>query len=110
MSFWRAAPPREGHPLWLENLTSSEFVFDFRTSAWYVATGRRNGMQTQTLTMAPTPARAFPVAEVKRRLRIELQRVAADASVLRPEWEPLLDSQRVVGTVLAIEDLFPSCR
>ncbi len=64
-------------------------------------------MTTQTLTMTPTAAPAFPAAEVKRRLRFELQKIADEASVLRPEWEPLLDSKRVVGTVLVLEDLFP---
>ncbi len=67
-------------------------------------------MATQTLTTTATTGAAFPAAEVKRRLRDELQKIADDASVLRPEWEPLLDSKRVVGTVLVIEDLFPSGR
>jgi hypothetical protein len=67
-------------------------------------------MATQTLTMSPTVAPAFPAAEVKRRLRVELQKIADDGSVLRPDWEPLLDSKRVVGTVLVIEDLFPACK
>jgi hypothetical protein len=65
-------------------------------------------MATQTLT---SPAAAdFPAAEVKYRLRLELEKIARDASLLRPPWEPLLDSKRVVGTVLVIEDLFPSCK
>ena len=63
---------------------------------------------TRTQTASGTPT--FPIAEVKRRLGIELQGIADDAAPLRPAWEPLLDSQRVVGTVLAIEDLFPSLR
>jgi hypothetical protein len=67
-------------------------------------------MATQTLTATAAAAQAFPAAEVKRRLRVELQKIADDASVLRPEWEPLLDSKRVVGTVLVIEDLFRSCK
>ena len=67
-------------------------------------------MATQTLTMSATAAPAFPSAEVKRRLRAELQKIADDAAVLRPEWEPLLDSKRVVGTVLVIEDLFPGIK
>src|SRR5207302_9036381 len=49
----------------------------------------------------------FPASELKRRLRKELVKIADEGSVLRPEWEPLLDSKRVVGTVLVIEDLFP---
>jgi hypothetical protein len=64
-------------------------------------------MASQTLNMTPATALAFPAAEVKRRLREELQKIADDGSKLRPEWEPLLDSKRVVGTVLVIEDLFP---
>jgi hypothetical protein len=67
-------------------------------------------MTTQTLTRTPTTALAFPAAEVERRLRVALQKIADDASVLRPEWEPLLDSKRVVGTVLVIEDLFPGIK
>jgi hypothetical protein len=64
-------------------------------------------MATQTLTVTATAAPVFPAADVKRRLREELQKIADEGSVLRPEWEPLLDSKRVVGTVLVIEDLFP---
>ncbi len=64
-------------------------------------------MTTQTLTVTATDAPVFPTTEVKRRLREELQKIAKDGSVLRPEWEPLLDSKRIVGTVLMIEDLFP---
>jgi acyl carrier protein len=60
-----------------------------------------------TPTLRPTSIPAFPAAEVKQRLGIELKKIADDAVALRPAWEPLLDSQRVVGTVLAIEDLFP---
>ena len=63
---------------------------------------------TQTLTRRPAPA--FPAEEVERCLRIELEKIADDAAVIRPEWEPLLDSLRVVGTVLVLEDLLPGCR
>jgi hypothetical protein len=64
-------------------------------------------MATQTLTVTPTAAQAFPAAEVKRLLRPELQKIADQGSRLRPGWVPLLDSKRVVGTVLVIENLFP---
>ncbi|MBL8792474.1 MAG: hypothetical protein JNM56_01075 [Planctomycetia bacterium] len=60
--------------------------------------------------MTEVAAPAFPGADVKRLLRVELQKIADEASVLRPEWEPLLDSKRVVGTVLVLEHLFPSFR
>lgn len=52
-------------------------------------------------------APVFPLAEAKRRLQIELQKIADQGSVIRPEWEPLLDSKRVVGAILALEGLFP---
>ena len=55
--------------------------------------------------MSMTIAPAFSLTEIERRLRIELEKIAADAALLRPEWEPLLDSQRVVATVLVLEDL-----
>jgi hypothetical protein len=64
-------------------------------------------MAIETLTTGAVAALGFPEAEVKRRLRIELQKIEAQGNFLRPEWEPLLDSKRVVGTVLALEDLFP---
>lgn len=53
---------------------------------------------------------SFPIAEVTQRLTAELAKIAEDNVILRPEWEPLLDSKRVVGTILAIEDLFPNCK
>lgn len=64
-------------------------------------------MATETLVKAEVAAPVFPVTEVKRRLQVELQKIADQASILRPEWEPLLDSKRVVGTVLVLEGLFP---
>jgi hypothetical protein len=67
-------------------------------------------MATQVITSAPIGALHFPAAEIRRCLSIELQKIADEAAVLRPEWEPLLDSRRVVGTVLAIENMLPSCK
>jgi hypothetical protein len=64
-------------------------------------------MATETRTAYEVAAPVFPAAEVKRRLRVELQKIADEGSVLRPEWDPLLDSRRVVGTVLVLEGLFP---
>ncbi len=67
-------------------------------------------MTTQTLTVTAAVAPAFPAEELKRLLRPELEKIAADSSILRPQWEPLLDSKRVVGAVLLIEDLFPDIK
>ena len=63
---------------------------------------------TNTVTVGSVAA--FPAGEIERRLRIELEEIADDAAVIRPEWEPLLDSQRVVGTVLVLEDVLPGCK
>ncbi len=67
-------------------------------------------MAITTFASNDAAAPVFPAEEVGRRLRVELQEIANEASILRPEWEPLLDSKRVVGTVLVIEDLFPGCK
>lgn len=64
-------------------------------------------MATEMLEQPTSSNAGFPRAEVERRLRAQLDQVARDAEVTRPDWEPLLDSQRVVGTVVVLEDLFP---
>ena len=64
-------------------------------------------MATETLTATDLIAAVFPAVEVERRLRPELQKIADQGSIIRPEWVPLLDSKRVVGTVLILENLFP---
>jgi acyl carrier protein len=69
--------------------------------------GRSNSMSSNTLATVAPEIRIFPATEVKRRLREHLQKIADEAAVLRPEWEPLLDSKRVVGVVLVLENLFP---
>lgn len=63
-------------------------------------------MEIETLTMTSTAAPIFPATDVGRRLREELERIAEESSVVRPEWEPLLPSKLVVGVVLTLEDLF----
>jgi hypothetical protein len=48
--------------------------------------------------------------EAKLRLTNELQTIADEVMFLdpdRPDWKPLLDSRRIVGTVLVLENLFP---
>lgn len=70
-------------------------------------------MAVQTLTTPASSPAAFPAAKVRRLLRPELEKIADETSILqpkRPEWEPLLDSKRVVGVVLVIEDLFPGIK
>ena len=67
-------------------------------------------MPIGTQTMTRNPVSTFPAAEIERRLRPELEKIAEEAAVIRPEWEPLLDSQRVVGTVFVLEDLLPTCK
>src|SRR5262249_2993064 len=67
-------------------------------------------MATKTISVSQTAGSVFPVAEVERRLQMGLEKIAKQGAKLRPEWVPLLDSKRVVGTVLVIEDLFPGMK
>jgi acyl carrier protein len=64
-------------------------------------------MATEPLTDNDVDVPVFPEKEVKRRLQVELQQIADEGALIRLEWEPLLDSMRIVGAVLALEDLFP---
>jgi hypothetical protein len=66
-------------------------------------------MATKMLTK-PNVVRAFPLAEVKQRLEQELREAAEEATVFRAEWEPLLDSIRMVAAVQTLEDLFPGVK
>lgn len=58
---------------------------------------------------APTaaPAGEFPLKALQERLRQELTAVAEESDVLHGEWDPVLDSLRIVSTLLEVEDLFP---
>ncbi|MEI7461672.1 MAG: hypothetical protein WCK15_19970 [Pirellula sp.] len=50
----------------------------------------------------------FPSKEIEQLLRQSLENVANDTEFLRPdrpEWEPLLDSQRVVEVVTRLDKL-----
>jgi len=53
-----------------------------------------------------TNKKSFPEKAIRDRLTPELQAIADEAELLRPDWEPLLDSKRVVSTVILIEELF----
>ena len=64
-------------------------------------------MVAETLFETEVSVAVFPSAEIIRRLDAELQAIADDGSVFRPEWEPMLDSLQVVGVVIILEDLFP---
>ena len=54
----------------------------------------------------PASSLAFPSAEVEARLRCELEKAAAEGQVLRPDWEPSLDSLRMVSALATLEGLF----
>jgi hypothetical protein len=62
-------------------------------------------MTTKPLPPA-TASKAFPLAEVEARLQRELEKAAAESAVLRGNWEPPLDSLRMVSVLLKLEDLF----
>lgn len=50
--------------------------------------------------------RAFPAREVELRLRRELEKARTESRVLKGEWEPELDSLRMVSVGLTLEELF----
>ena len=64
-------------------------------------------MATESTVTNSTITQVFPEAEARRLLRVELDKTAEIGTVLRPEWEPLLDSLQVVGIITAIGHLFP---
>jgi hypothetical protein len=67
-------------------------------------------MVTEASAVAEPATSEAAYAEARRRLTEELQKIADEVTFLnpdRPEWKPLLDSRRIVGTVLVLEDLFP---
>jgi len=63
-------------------------------------------MPTTTAKNPSAAPRVFPVREVEARLREELERARAESRVLKGEWEPALDSLRMVSVGLTLEDLF----
>jgi hypothetical protein len=66
-------------------------------------------MIAEAVAVAQTITAEDAYTEARRRLKDELQKIADQVRFLdpdRPEWKPLLDSRRVVGTVLVLEDLF----
>lgn len=63
-------------------------------------------MPTTTAQSPSAAPRVFPVREVEARLREELEKARAESRVLKGEWEPELDSLRVVSVALTLEGLF----
>ncbi len=53
---------------------------------------------------------SFPEKELRSKLSTELEKVAEDSAVIRPSWEPLLDSKRVVSVIVQIEGMFPNAK
>jgi acyl carrier protein len=48
----------------------------------------------------------YPIADVENRLREGIREAAEEGADLRGEWEPLLDSLRMVSVLVSLEDLF----
>ena len=48
----------------------------------------------------------YPSAEVERLLRAGIREAADECVDLKGEWEPLLDSLRMVSVLVSLEDLF----
>lgn len=59
------------------------------------------------MTLVPSASTKFPSATVKSRLDTQLKKIASVNSILRPAWEPLLDSLSVVEIVSVLDDLVP---
>jgi acyl carrier protein len=53
------------------------------------------------------PTKTFPRDALKTRLRKELKDAADESGVLHGDWDPVLDSLRVVSILLSVDDLFP---
>jgi hypothetical protein len=67
-------------------------------------------MVAKALAVAGPDSTDAKYAAARRRLMDELKKIADEVTFLdpdRPEWKPLLDSRRIIGTVLVLEDLFP---
>src|SRR4051794_24403210 len=48
----------------------------------------------------------FPFTDVLRRLQAGVRDTAEESTDLRGDWEPLLDSLRMVSVLVSLEDLF----
>lgn len=48
----------------------------------------------------------YPIADVESRLREGIWEAAEEGADLRGEWEPLLDSLRMVSVLVSLEDRF----
>ena len=67
-------------------------------------------MVAKAVAMAEPVTTAASYDDARRRLTDELQKIADEVTFLdpdRPEWKPLLDSRRIVGAVLVLENIFP---
>ena len=59
---------------------------------------------------AKSVVRTFPAAEVERRLREAIKRLAEDTSAVREPWEPTFDSLAIINVVLVVEEVLPDLR
>jgi len=53
-----------------------------------------------------TSGAVYPFADVQRLLRTGIREAREESVDLRGEWEPLLDSLRMVSVLVSLEDLF----
>lgn len=87
-------------------------AIDFRTSGRYDTCCRGNTTLSEANSLAEAPAKAatsehvYPAATVERLLQAGIREAAEDGADLRSEWEPLLDSLRMVSVLVSLEDLF----
>lgn len=62
-------------------------------------------MSTVT-TLEAGPTKVFPLDALKKGLRKELKDAADESGVLHGDWDPMLDSLRIVSILLTVEKLF----
>jgi acyl carrier protein len=53
-----------------------------------------------------TSEAVYPFADVQSRLQAGVREASEEGVDLRSEWEPLLDSLRMVSVLVSLEDLF----
>jgi len=70
------------------------------------ARGRQHLMLAEAPVTTATSEAVYPFEDVQNRLRQGIREAAEESVDLRGEWEPLLDSLRMVSVLVSLEDLF----
>ena len=63
-------------------------------------------MLVETLEKTATSGAVYPFIDVQNLLLIGVRKALEESVDLRGEWEPLIDSLRMVSVLVSLEDLF----